>query len=371
MDEVDALMSQALATVAMASAISAAAELAPITATNDSMAPIAAPPARAITATTSPSKIATTAIATAATPQQRQEQASSSAFREVNAANIELRSFANEIDDRWEAAIEALYAASRAVASPGEELNRSYEAYCRAYRFLRAAEASVRDAEGQEDAAINKLRRAGEIVDATKEEVAWAAKALRVFDAGRDNHSSHNASKSDTVKKKRKTGGGGGGGGGDDDDDDDDDEDCYGNDRDGAPPPAVSDEAYPLRNRTHQHSKSRQARERLRLTLETAGINADRALAEQHRVTEEGIAVMTLVGARTAGEWSLAAEACDTAHKRFQRARLEALPKIKLFSERARHFRILSRLKDGTRERLGVASQAREAARIEVVGRWQ
>lgn len=346
MDEVAALMSQALATEAMASAISVAAESAPIT-TTDVKTPLAPRPARRATAAvTAPSKN----TATATIPPQPQEHNSSSAFREANAAYVELRNFANKVDVRCAAAIKALHAASRAVAGPREELNRSYDAYCHAYRSLQAAEVYVRDAEEQEDAVMNELCRAAVVVEAAELGVARAAKALRVFDAGRGRIPSEN----DTAKEEQNRG-----------DDDDDDSGYDGSDREGAPPPALSAEHNRLQNSAaRKHNKSGRTRESLVAALKTAGSNADQALAEQYRVQDEAIAVMTLVGARTAGEWSLAAEACDPAQKRFQRAGLEAIPKIKQFSEQARLFRNLYKLRRDTRQRLSVASQAREAARI-------
>ena len=298
MSEVSALMSQALATAAMASAISASEDPAP------------------------------------ATPPQPQEEqnTSSSAFREAHADYIELRKFANEVDGRWGAAIKALHAASEAATRPGEELNQTHDAYREAYRLLQAAEVSVRDAEEREDAVVDELRRAGEVVDAAEEEVAWAAKALRTFDAGRG--------KDDY---------------GDGDGDDFDD----------------SDRERALSGDSDKPCQSRRARESLVLALKTAASNADRALAAQYRVEEEAIAVTTLVGARTAGEWSLAAEACDAAQKRFQRAGLEAIPKVKLFSEKARLFVNLNKLRGETTLKLSEASQTREVARAEATRRWR
>lgn len=298
MSEVSALMSQALATAAMASAISASEDPAP------------------------------------ATPPQPQEEqnTSSSAFREAHADYIELRKFANEVDGRWGAAIKALHAASEAATRPGEELNQTYDAYRKAYLPLQAAEVSVRDAEEREDAVVDELRRAGEVVDAAEEKVAWAAKSLRIFDAGR----------------------------GKDDYGDGDGDDFDDGDRERA-----------LSGDSDKPCQSRRARESLVLALKTAASNADRALAAQYRVEEEAIAVMTLVGARTAGEWSLAAEACDAAQKRFQRAGLEAIPKVKLFSEKARLFVNLNKLRGETTLKLSEASQTREAARAEATGRWR
>eukprot|EP00903_Cladosiphon_okamuranus_P020153 g18502.t1 len=286
-------------------------------------------------------------------------QNSKSTFREANAAYMELRSLADETDSRCAAAIKTLQAASRAVASPGEELNRSYEAYCHAYRSLQAAERSVRDAEQQEDAAVDELRMAGEVVDAAEGEVSRAAKNLRDFDAGHGNRSNSDNARpqSDTASKLRSDGGGGGGGGSHDG--------CDGSGRDGAPPPVLPNEVSSLPSKAHKHDKSSSpAREILLLALETASSNADQAAAELYCAQEAALAAMTLVGARTAGGWSLAREACDVAKKRFQRAGLEAIPKIKLFSEEARLFRNLNKLRGDTRQRLSAASQAREEAHV-------
>lgn len=337
MDELAALMSQALATVAMASAVSTVAEP---TATTTDVKELPLPlPASAKAPTTAPSK----SVNTTTTPPQPREQNSNSTFHEANSDNIDLRSFANEIDGRCAAAVKTLHAASRAVISPGEELNHSYEAYSSAFCSLQEAERSVRCAEEAEDAAIGELRRVGEAAEAAEEEAAWAAKSLRAFDAGR-------GSRSGTAKKKQNSDGDGGVG--------------DGSDGQETPPAVTSDEDGALLKSTHTHSKSRLMRESLTLALETARRNAERASAEQFRSQGEAIAAMTLVGARTAGEWSLAAELCDTARERFQRAGVEAIPKIELFSEEALLFRNLNKLRSDTREKLSAASQAREVARV-------
>lgn len=227
---------EALATAAMVSAVSAAVEQAPTTTTDGAPTP--------------PSE--TPASATAAPQPQEEQNSSSSAFREANTADIEPRNLANEIDGSWVAAIETPQAASRSTASPGGgELNSSYDAYRHAYGSLIAAEVSVRGAENQEDAAINELRRADEVVDAAEEEVAWAAKALRVFDADRGNAAAAAA-----------------------------DGTCDGSARERAPLPALSDEGLQDSSTHNKRGDNiRRARERLRVALETAATNADRASA--------------------------------------------------------------------------------------------
>lgn len=332
------VMSEALATVAMASAVSAAAESTLVT-DGKALDTQPAPPAAA------------RATPASAAPPHPQGQNSDSKFREADAAYMELREYANEIEGRLVLAIKALHAASRAVVSPGKELHRSYEAYSHAHRSLQAAESSVRDAEELEDAAVDELHGACEALDAAEGEVARAAKTLRVFDAGRGSDKGDASSKHETVKKKHKSDGG-------------DDGDCDGSGGKGAQPRALSNEAGPLQISAHVHSKSRPTRESLSLALETGRSNAERASVEKYRAQKEAVAAMTLVGARTAGEWSLAAQEYDMVKRRFRRAGLEAIPKIKLFSDEARLFRNLNKLRGDTSQRLSAAYQIREAARV-------
>ncbi len=348
MDELTALVSQALATVAMASKVLVAAGLVAFDGQAQENDAVDVRTAHEATTNTAP-------------PRQ-QAESSNSAIREASTVYANLRACSDDISGRCVASLENLRAASLAYARPGEELHHSHEALARARRGLHVAESFVRDAEKQQAATAGDFRRASNAVWAAERELARAATALRDFDADSGGGSSSSSSSSsmsspqkgakdeDKQSKEKKEDGQAGS------------KDDKNNDVDGTPVPPRKVLARAVhtsqRNSTNTHQRTGPTRASLAFALETARVRVEQAEAFKRRVLDEADAALTLVGARTAGEWSLAAEAYDAAKRRFQRAGIEAVPKIKDLAEKAQLFRNLNKLRNDTRERLAAAAAA-------------
>lgn len=105
-------------------------------------------------------------------------------------------------------------------------------------------------------------------------------------------------------------------------------------------------------------------RERLTRTLQKARQDVCDAIAQKDRAQLEADRTLLLVGARTAGGWSLAAERCQAAAKAHRRARIWAAPVFKAVAKQARMFRYLDGLRSNARRNLSQAWQARESARV-------
>lgn len=355
MNELTALVSQALATVAMASKMLVAAG--PLALDGQAQATDAIDVRTAYEAAAPQSPTTNTAPL----PPQKQAESSNSAVREASAAYANLRTCSDDISGRFVASLENLRAASLAYTRPGEELHHSYEAYSRANRGLHAAENFVRDAEEQQAVTAGEFRRASEAAWAAERELDRAAMALRDFDvdSGDNNRSSspkNGTTDEDNQRKEKKENG------------QDGPKDDQNNDADGTSVPprtALEEEAHASqsRNTRSTHQRTGKTRASLAFALETARVRMEQAKAHKRRVLAEADAALTLVGARTAGEWSLASEAHDAAKRRFQRAGIEAVPKIKDLAEKAELFRNLNKLQENTRERLTAAAAAVAVAR--------
>lgn len=350
MDELTALVSQALATVAMASKVLATAE------------PIASdgtvePNAVAIDVRTASSAAVPGSPTTKTDAPRLQEHSTNSTVRETNAAYTNLRAYYDEINTRCMASIKNLRAASLVVARPGAELDRSYEAYSHAHKRLQAAEGTVRDAEARQAVAAGDLLKASEGVVFAERELARALTALRDFDVHIGSSCSSSSSRKGTEggDKQRQ----------DEENEDDDDKEDENIDSDEASIPRKTT-LLAEGDRTRQNGSTRNSscqrttatRERLAFAVEAARVRVEHAEVDTRRMLAQADAALTLVGARTAGEWSLAAEAYDAAKKRFQRAGIDAIPKIKEFAEKADLFRNLNGLRNDTRKRLAAASAA-------------
>lgn len=105
------------------------------------------------------------------------------------------------------------------------------------------------------------------------------------------------------------------------------------------------------------------AQARLTLELQFAHQALVDATAEKTRAQAEADRAMLVVGAQTAGDWSLAAEDLLAKAKRYRRARDAAAPTLKKFVEEARLFKHLKMHRNNALRSIDLAWQARESAR--------
>lgn len=295
-------------------------------------------------------------------PQQRQQggQETRLAFREAHSDYIHLREKSRHIDARCAASIRTLQSVSQTVRAPGRGLHQSYEAYLRAYYFFRAVERSVHAADVKEDAARRELRRASQAARSAQGKQARAEAALRAFDTTGGESSSFSSSCSSSVS---------------------------GVNEEMLPPPpppplppppsghsAPKEEgACTARGEREGHEEKKAettttttpstTRASLEIALGIARLEARRAFAEKHRAQAAANDALTLVGALTAGDWSLAGEQYDAARSAFHDASRDALSKTQEFEDQTLLFRKLMQSRVEIRRQLVLAYEAREAAK--------
>ena len=368
------------------------------------------------------------------------------AFREAHAKYISERDLYNSIEGRWEAANQALQAASQAVAAPTADLTQSFQLYICAQQYLQAGEEFVKSAEAEDKVANGELARATEDLVVAGRALVRAEMTLcdfnrSYFSRGRDQGESfvsvpsvqsnprhnlieeeedqemqeyvevsrNNASPNNAAlpldsakmalvgtkswsalhapddpppvgQQSRAAATA------DDDDfeklaqallegssDQDTDEtlsDCSNVDREKHKQGSPEEHEHGGRVRKMSPAAIQETAldrekylERLTHTLKGARQNVRDAIARKNRAQIEVDRTLLLIGARTAGGWSLAAERCQTAAKAHRRARKGAGPVLKTAVERARMFRYLERLRSSTRHKLNQAWRARESAR--------
>ncbi|CBJ48996.1 hypothetical protein Esi_0115_0038 [Ectocarpus siliculosus] len=292
--------------------------------------------------------------------QQQGEQETRLTFREAHSDYIHLREKSRHIDVRCSASIRTLQSVSQAVRAPGRGLHQSYDAYLRAYYFFRAVERSVRAADVQEDAARRELRTASQAARSGLRKQARAEAALRAFDTTGGGSSSSSSSCSSSVN--------------------DVSEEMLPPPTPAPPlPPPPSEDSVPKEGgagtaggerEEHEENEAETAmmpcvtRASLELALGIARLEARRAFAEKHRAQAVANDALILVGALTAGDWSLAGEQYDAARTAFHDASRDALSKIQEFEDQTLLFKKLMQGRVEIRRQLVLAYKAREAAKV-------
>ncbi|CAM9484979.1 unnamed protein product [Ectocarpus sp. 4 AP-2014] len=273
-------------------------------------------------------------------------------FREAHSNYIHLRERSRHIEVRCSASIRTLQSVSQAARAPGRGLPQSYDAYLRAYYFFRAVERSVRAADVQEDAAKRELRRASQAARSALTKQARAEAALRAFDTTGGGSSSSSSSRSSSVN---------------------------GVSEEMLPPPPPSEDSVPQEGGAGTAGGEREEQEEseaetatmpcttragLELALGIARLEARRAFAEKHRAQAVANDALILVGALTAGDWSLAGEQYDAARTAFHDASRDALFKIQEFEDQTLLFKKLMQGRVEIQRQLVLAYEAREAAKV-------
>ncbi|CAN0217574.1 unnamed protein product, partial [Ectocarpus sp. 13 AM-2016] len=306
------------------------------------------------------------------TQQQQGEQEIRLTFRKAHSDYIHLREKSRYIDVRCSASIRTLQSVSQAVRAPGRGLHQSYDAYLRAYYFFRAVERSVRAADVQEDAARRELHRASQAARSALRKQTRAEAALRAFDTTGGGSSSSSSSCSSSVNGVS--------------------EEMLppsaqapplppSPSEDQAPPlpPSPSEDSVPKEGRAGTAGREREEHEQheaetammpcttrasLELGLGIARLEARRAFTEKHRAQAVADDALIMVGALTAGDWSLAGEKYDAARTAFHDASRDALSKIQEFEDHALLFKKLMQGKVEIRRQLVLAYEARDAAKV-------
>ncbi|CAN0364260.1 unnamed protein product [Ectocarpus sp. 12 AP-2014] len=287
--------------------------------------------------------------------QQQGEQEIRLTFRKAHSDYIHLREKSRYIDVRCSATIRTLQSVSQAVRTPGRGLHQSYDAYLRAYYFFRAVERSVRAADVQEDAARRELRRASQAARSALRKQTRAEAVLRAFDTTGGGSSSSSSSCSSSVNGVSE-------------------------EMLPPPPPPPPSEDSVLKERRagtagrergeHEQNEAERAmmpcttRASLELALGIARLEARRAFAEKHRAQAVADDALILVGALTAGDWSLAGEQYDAARTAFHDASRDALSKIQEFEDQTLLFKKLMQGRVEIRRQLVLACEARDAAEL-------
>lgn len=401
MDELAALMSQAMATKTMA--VVAAPTAAPAatsigqeveqssghaTTANGAGTPVAAAAAAAAALPPPPIPSAQNpaTVDEINPPRPPGQNNSHSTFLEASTAFLKLyNEHPCEVDGRCPMATKPPRVASPAVAGPGGEdlIVRSYKAYSHAYCSLKAAERLVVYAEERGRVADDNRRKAGEAVRAAESELARATATLRGFGVDVDDRSrssclsprlsSYSCSCSPANKEKhdkKKTC---------DDEDDDDGDNHEGATSSPSSPPlppsspltAVAALAYGgekrvnSTNETEKKTSDTRGSGSLDFALESASGISEKTSTDRRCAQGEADDTLTLVGARTAGECPLPPGICDEVNKkRFQAARGDAVSDVQKFTEGARPLRRRNKLGGDMRQRSTAALQAREVARV-------
>ncbi|CAB1100574.1 unnamed protein product [Ectocarpus sp. CCAP 1310/34] len=292
--------------------------------------------------------------------QQQGEQEIRLIFRRAHSDYIHLREKSRHIDVRCSASIRTLQSVSQAVRAPERGLHQSYDAYLRAYYFFRAVERSVRAADVQEGAARRELRMASQAARSALRKQTRAEAALRAFDTTGCGSSSSCSSCCSSI---------------------------HGVSEEMLPPappapplpPPPSEDSVTKEGRAgtaggerkeHEEDEAETAtmpcttRASLELAFGIARLEARRAFTEKHRVQAVANDALILVGALTAGDWSLAGEQYDAARTAFHDASRDALSKIQEFEDHTLLFKKLMQGRVEIRRQLVLAYEARVAAKV-------
>lgn len=117
------------------------------------------------------------------------------------------------------------------------------------------------------------------------------------------------------------------------------------------------------KNKAKNEDKNENASKRARLALafETARGEAEKRSAEKSRAEAEADSALILVGALTAGDWTLAIEACYAARAVYKKVAEETVPELLKYREEFRLFQHLGKIMLDAKHKLDASRREWEA----------